>query len=1074
MVWWKLGPLAVVAATGSFEVRCLETLHRKHDFFSSAWWSHSAASEDILATCQQPDFATAMLQVHLPRKELYLQRIGDDLRARGAFGKKCLKLITAKNRVLVDPDKTLEEAEIEDGECLTALVLQPQLATTGDAFAFWFTGDSEIVVWGDVECGGDNLAVPNQRKGVEQIQATGMAFAAILEDGSVVAWGDEESGGDSSAVRHRGVQQIQATGGRWAFAAIQEDGSVVTWGDVGCGGDSSAVRNQLKDVQQIQAARHETFSGAFAAILHDGSVVAWGDADFGGDNSAVRDQLKGVQQIQASRGAFAAILEDGSVATEDTFAVMEDGPDQNTTSLTPQMRGHRPGREHWAQKVAVELWQGTGCKWSRLRKEETHAKSNSPHLTGHSLRGNLSSRLLLCLPHACVGHGSLLRLGVHYNLLVHALQVPPPLPRAIQPSELRWRILHTHGVATEAELGGSTSDKLGQCLCSQDMDSRNHSFTVREAACLRQDLQRPGILRQRSLARVSAALGEFRSRTLPSYLAPFLPNKCYHAHVVLPESCAAETLSNALLLVAAARRPADLLAHLDDALRAALVMRDCPWPLLDAFACDDCYGPPPGFRIGSLVEKTRAAHLAFAKGGKRLKDPLQWTQEMEWVEKDGDDSHRSPLEGEMSACNLPEFDAKYQEEAKAAHGPAFRTSGFSPMRVACLYLAALPNDSPAIRRSASTFARHCDWASFFAAPNREKEGSLLGNGGNQHLMRLDGEKRETWRITVQGRDFEIVNLAQVFPEAQADESWMQTQWEGEAVKDVFRTRLWSGNTIQKSLLMAVYTARHRLEHAEFFCWLELDSAFVAENLRAFARVHGLVAEEAVFIAALHLGMKLQMGIFPHTAGGVCITREALRRLSQYLERQPMDALTYPFPREVGFWAPTLTSPGATAKRVNGCAFVAGHWWDIMLGRCFVASNVSAHPAIEDAMGRYYFATEPLPCQEHLRSRSLPTLPTPRVSDRFQRLAGALCATYGFYPELHRYVPCEPDEVPPVAGYHGYKNLSLLLHAYRVLYRSEACDWALPFRPKAPWTAARVLLQEGAIGLPIDAERGKKS
>lgn len=34
--------------------------------------------------------------------------------------------------------------------------------------------------------------------------------------------------------------------------------------------------------------------------------------------------------------------------------------------------------------------------------------------------------------------------------------------------------------------------------------------------------------------------------------------------------CAAETLSNALLLVAAARRPADLLAHLDDALRAAL------------------------------------------------------------------------------------------------------------------------------------------------------------------------------------------------------------------------------------------------------------------------------------------------------------------------------------------------------------------------------------------------------------------------------------------------------------------------------------------------------------------------
>lgn len=30
-------------------------------------------------------------------------------------------------------------------------------------------------------------------------------------------------------------------------------------------------------------------------------------------------------------------------------------------------------------------------------------------------------------------------------------KVPPPLPPAIQPSELRWRILHIHGVATEVE-----------------------------------------------------------------------------------------------------------------------------------------------------------------------------------------------------------------------------------------------------------------------------------------------------------------------------------------------------------------------------------------------------------------------------------------------------------------------------------------------------------------------------------------------------------------------------------------------------------------------------------------------
>ena len=58
------------------------------------------------------------------------------------------------------------------------------------------------------------------------------------------------------------------------------------WGDADCGGDSSAVQNQLKGVRQIQAT-----GGAFAAILEDGSVVTWGNAQYGGDSSAVQAQL---------------------------------------------------------------------------------------------------------------------------------------------------------------------------------------------------------------------------------------------------------------------------------------------------------------------------------------------------------------------------------------------------------------------------------------------------------------------------------------------------------------------------------------------------------------------------------------------------------------------------------------------------------------------------------------------------------------------------------------------------------------------------------------------------------------
>ena len=59
---------------------------------------------------------------------------------------------------------------------------------------------------------------------------------------------------------------------------------MISWGRADFGGDSSSVQDELRDVQQIQAAY-----GAFAAILSDGSVVTWGDADYGGKNSAAQD-----------------------------------------------------------------------------------------------------------------------------------------------------------------------------------------------------------------------------------------------------------------------------------------------------------------------------------------------------------------------------------------------------------------------------------------------------------------------------------------------------------------------------------------------------------------------------------------------------------------------------------------------------------------------------------------------------------------------------------------------------------------------------------------------------------------
>ena len=53
-----------------------------------------------------------------------------------------------------------------------------------------------MVTWGDADSGADSSAVQDQLRNVQQIQASGAAFAAIIGDGSVVTWGgaDDDAG----------------------------------------------------------------------------------------------------------------------------------------------------------------------------------------------------------------------------------------------------------------------------------------------------------------------------------------------------------------------------------------------------------------------------------------------------------------------------------------------------------------------------------------------------------------------------------------------------------------------------------------------------------------------------------------------------------------------------------------------------------------------------------------------------------------------------------------------------------------------------------------------------------------
>lgn len=147
--------------------------------------------------------------------------VGDlKIAAQQAFGDNFLRLITAEPRALVDLEESLVGARLEDGDYLSAVILQPQLAATAGAFALWCCGGNTVITWGDEHSGGDSSGVQDQLKHVQQIRATGGAFAAILADGSIVTWGNVDLGGDSTAVQDelKDVQQIQATAGAFAAA----------------------------------------------------------------------------------------------------------------------------------------------------------------------------------------------------------------------------------------------------------------------------------------------------------------------------------------------------------------------------------------------------------------------------------------------------------------------------------------------------------------------------------------------------------------------------------------------------------------------------------------------------------------------------------------------------------------------------------------------------------------------------------------------------------------------------------------------------------------------------------------
>ena len=118
----------------------------------------------------------------------------DDLKllAQKALGHRCLKLV---QKVLSWCSAETLEAGLQDGDQLTAMACQPKRQHSSSGPLLSGGGGRSKSRWQQ------QISVRDQVRGVQQMQSTEAAVAAVLQNGSAITWGKADFGSDSSAVQ---------------------------------------------------------------------------------------------------------------------------------------------------------------------------------------------------------------------------------------------------------------------------------------------------------------------------------------------------------------------------------------------------------------------------------------------------------------------------------------------------------------------------------------------------------------------------------------------------------------------------------------------------------------------------------------------------------------------------------------------------------------------------------------------------------------------------------------------------------------------------------------------------------
>ena len=537
----------------------------------------------------------------------------------------------------------------------------------------------------------------------------------------------------------------------------------------------------------------------------------------------------------------------------------------------------------------------------------------SPEFPSHSwplrLRSAFSTESeprFMCVPTACVaqGEGTLLR-GVLANLLLWHLRALPTAQAGLLPpfTAAEVAVERWLGAAEEPPGAVQPGDRggLDAGLCMCSEEGAEGHPSLALATRMLREFEAPG---HPSRAKWRRLLGCPRREPAGSREMLRVAFELDAAEA----GCLPGLLNICILCAVAAKHrgtesAAAMLGRLEAAVGVSLLARDCP-----VHRPSSVYsaGIAPLADLPSAVLQLRGALDAFALGGKTLGNATSWTARRRF------------------RCDPDAADAAYRRRAQAPKAALPR------YRVFCMFPAVYPADEARMEQVGRTFALHCDYGGFFVADPALSD-QMLWKLGQEHGVKVP-----------------VVNLAshaEFFPPDEQMFRMGSSEEGGVSSEEAARKKVAEGNTIVKVLAMFNYVGTTMLDTADIFCKVDLDTAIVPENLDAWARASGLDPEDMFWIGSPVYWRKYSNGVYPDGGAGLCVTRGALKVLAAHIRAMP--------------W-------GLRADEAHRhCHYQAGHYEDVVLGHCLRLLNITAHPAVEDALGRAYASHGPLPCREHL-------------------------------------------------------------------------------------------------------------